>query len=95
MFTVPNTGPHGHVSPFPRRPIHLFPISQSQRAATNAQSTRTALPKRSTDLVANANEVVGESLDRLGCVARDDILSVMRDNDSLFGLGDHDTVLAL
>lgn len=96
MFTIPNTRPHRHtLPPSPATQSIYFPISQSQRAATNAQTTRTALPKRSPGLVAQTNEVVGEVLDGLGGVARDDVLAVMRDDDGLCGLGDHDAVPAL
>lgn len=98
MFIIPNTRPHRHIIRPPLRPPPNPSNSQyhnRSEAATNAQTTRTALPRRSSDLVAQTNEVVSEGLDGLGSVACNDILAVMRDDDGLCGLGDHDTVLAL
>lgn len=46
-------------------------------------------------LVANADEVVGKTLDGGGCVSGNRSLSVVSDDDGLLGLGDSDAEAAL
>jgi hypothetical protein len=52
-------------------------------------------PQRTGNLVALLNEVVGEGLDRLCCVAGLNVLAMVSDEDGLFRLGDADSCLAL